>query len=184
LSSLFVRSTVVLALYLMAVAGHMGEGLRPPHVALLVDDRLHADYLCIGIDGRVDVVLVHECIQEIGALPGHLHQWDCQLAVMDTGTGNGEGNRDAEVIGCDVGLVPYGYSLIIPKGGYIIYTQKAITSENKAKSSQSYGPGICKGDVNDDYAYLCIKRFSKTYFTIGSKIIKLYLTNVKLWPTM
>ena len=77
------------------------------HMGPLVDDDLSPDYVCIGIDVRVEIALVHEGVEEIGALVCHLHERDRNLAVVDTGPCNDVADRDAEVVGCQMNLIPY-----------------------------------------------------------------------------
>ena len=45
--------------------------------------------------------------EEIGALVCHLHERDCNLAVVDAGPGNNVGDRNSEVVGCQMNLIPY-----------------------------------------------------------------------------
>lgn len=73
----------------------------------LVDDDLPADHISIGVDVRVEIPFVHEGVEEISASACYLHQRYGYLAIMDAGAGHCIGDRDAEVVGCQMGLVPY-----------------------------------------------------------------------------
>ncbi len=77
------------------------------HMGPLVDDDLSPDYVCIGIDVRVEIAFVHEGRRNRCVGRRYLHERDRNLAVVDTGSCNDVADRDAEVVGCQMNLIPY-----------------------------------------------------------------------------
>jgi hypothetical protein len=60
-----------------------------------------------------------------------------------------------------------------PEKGPFFYIHHAIISKNKTELCQSHGPVAGMGYVSDGFVCLCITRFLKTYFAIGSVTIQI-----------